>query len=69
MSDYLYLSVLKGQLISKAIYDLLTSPKKRKGEFDLFAFLLLFTTNKSNLYVHFWENLRLANLLLVLSDL
>ena len=37
----------KGQLISKPIYDLLTSPKKRTDEFDLFAFLL-FTANKSN---------------------
>jgi hypothetical protein len=38
----------KGQLISKAIYGLLTSPKKRRtDEFDLFAFLL-FTANKTN---------------------
>ena len=37
----------KGHLISKAIYDLLTSSKKRTDEFDLFAFLL-FTANKSN---------------------
>ena len=28
----------KGQLISKAIYGLLTSPKKRTDEFVLFAF-------------------------------
>ena len=28
----------KGQLISKEIYGLLTSPKKRTDEFDLFAF-------------------------------
>ena len=52
----------KGQLISKPIYDLLTSPKKRRDEFDLFAFLL-FTANKSNSSVRFLENLRLANLL------
>jgi hypothetical protein len=44
--------MLKGQLISKAIYGLLTSPKKRMNEFDLFAFLL-FTTNKSNSSVCF----------------
>ena len=44
--------VTKGQLISKAIYDLLTSPKKRTDEFDLFAFLL-FTANKSNSFVRF----------------
>ena len=42
----------KGQLISKAIYDLLTFPKKRTDEFVLFAFLL-FTANKSNSSVHF----------------
>ena len=53
---------IKGQLISKAIYGLLTSPKKRTDEFVLFAFLL-FMTNKSNSSVHFLENLRLAKLL------
>ena len=42
----------KGQLISKAIYGLLTSPKKRTDEFVLFAFLL-FTANKSNSSVRF----------------
>ena len=45
--------VAKGQLISKPIYGLLTSPKKRTDEFDLFAFLL-FTANKSNPFVHFF---------------
>ena len=40
----------KGQLISKAIYGLLTSPKKRSDEFVLFAFLL-FTANKSNRFM------------------
>ena len=44
----------KGQLISKATYGLLTSPKKRTDEFVLFAFLL-FTANKSNLSVRFLE--------------
>ena len=43
----------KGQLISKPIYDLLTSQKKRTDEFDLFAFLL-FTANKSNSSVRFF---------------
>jgi hypothetical protein len=43
----------KGQLISKPIYDLLTSPKKRTDEFDLFTFLL-FTANKSNSSVRFF---------------
>ena len=42
----------KGQLISKAIYGLLTSPKIRTDEFDLFAFLL-FTANKTNSSVRF----------------
>ena len=42
----------KGQLISKAIYGLLTSPKKRMDEFVLFAFLL-FMANKSNSSVRF----------------
>ena len=42
----------KGQLISKAIYGLLTSPKKRTDEFVLFAFLL-FMANKSNSSVRF----------------
>jgi hypothetical protein len=42
----------KGQLISKAIYGLLLSPKKRMDKFVLFDFLL-FTANKSNSSVHF----------------
>jgi hypothetical protein len=37
----------KGQLISKAIYGLLTSPQKRTDKCVLFAFLL-FPANKSN---------------------
>ena len=44
--------VIKGQLISEAIYVLLTSPQKRIEKFVLFAFLL-FTANKSNLSVRF----------------
>ena len=44
--------ITKGQLISKVIYGLLTSPKKRTDEFVLFAFLL-FTANKSNSSVRF----------------
>ena len=42
----------KGQLISKADWRPIDSPKKRTDEFILFAFLL-FTTNKSNSSVHF----------------
>ena len=44
--------VSKDQLISKAIYGLLTSPKKWTDEFVLFAFLL-FMANKTNSTVHF----------------
>ena len=44
--------IIKGQLISKAIYGLLTSLKKQMDEFVLFAFLL-FTANKSNSSVRF----------------
>ena len=44
--------VTKGQLISKAIYGLLTSPQKRTDGFVLFDFLL-FTANKSNWSVRF----------------
>ena len=43
----------KGQLISKPIYDLLTSPKKRTDEFDLFA-VKSKKANKSNSSVHFF---------------
>ena len=43
---------IKGQLISKAIYGLLTSPKKQIEEFVLFVFLL-FMANKSNSSVRF----------------
>ena len=43
----------KGQLISKPIYDLLTSPKKRTDEFDLFA-VKSKKANKSNSSVRFF---------------
>ena len=46
------MGLLKGQLISKAIYGLLTSPKTQTDEFVLFPFLL-FTVNKSNSSVLF----------------
>ena len=49
---HLFMYFTKGQLISKAIYGLLTSPKKCTDEFVLFAFLL-FTANKSNSSFHF----------------
>ena len=62
-------SAYKGQLILKAFHGLLTSPKKRSYEFDLFAFLL-FTANKSNSSIRFFG--RIYGLLIcfsVLSDL
>ena len=47
-------STSKGQLISKADWRTIDSPKKRTDEFVLFAFLL-FTANKSNFSVRFLE--------------
>ena len=47
----------KGQLISKAIYGLLTSPKKRMDKFDLFVFSI-FTENKSNSSIGFFGESR-----------
>ena len=49
-------TMTKGQLISKADWHAIDSPKKQTDEFVLFVFLL-FTTNKSNVSVRFWENL------------
>ena len=46
------ISYTKDELISKAIYGLLISPKKRTDEFVFFAFLL-FMANKTNSYVRF----------------
>ena len=57
-----FLSDTKGQLISKAIYGLLTFPKKKTDEFVSFAFLLLQQTNQIHPF-GFWENLKIANLL------
>ena len=54
-----HLTPSKGQLISKAMYGLLTSPQKRTDEFVLFASR---QTNQIGPLV-FWENLRLAYLL------
>ena len=44
--------VIKGQLISKADWRTIGSPKKRTNEFVLYA-LLLFPANKSNSTIHF----------------
>ena len=46
------IGTIKGQLISKADWRGIDSPKKQTDEFVLFA-LLLFTANKSNSSVHF----------------
>ena len=43
---------VKGQLITKADWRAIDSPKKRTDEFDLFAFLL-FMANKSNSSLRF----------------
>ena len=53
----------KGQLISKPIYDLLTSPKK--NERTNLICLLFYSSRQTNQIRRFvfWENLRLANLL------
>ena len=56
---------VKGHLISKAIYGLLASSKKRTDEFDLFAFLLFTRTNQIK-SVHFLEDHKLLSRL---SDL
>ena len=58
----------KGQLISKAIYGLLTSPKTRTDEFDLFA-VKSKKANKTNSSVRFWEKLADHKLLSRLTDL
>ena len=51
--DYYETVFAKGQLISKADWRAIDSPKKRRDEFVLFAFLL-FTANKSNSSVRFF---------------
>ena len=61
--------VAKGQLVSKAIYGLLTSPKELTDEFVLFA-ILLFMANKSNLSIRFFARIYGSPIcFLVLSDL
>ena len=63
------IAVLKGQIISKADWRAIDSPKKQTDEFVLFAFLL-FTANKSNLFVLFLgESTGAPILLSVLSDI
>ena len=60
--------VAKGQLVSKAIYGLLTSLKELTDEFVLFAFLL-FTANKSNSPVRFFGEFTVRQSTFRLSDL
>ena len=52
-----------GQSISKAIYGLLTSPKKWTDEFIFVCFFTLHRKKKQIRLKVFWENLWLANLL------
>ena len=47
------MELFKGHLISKAIYGLLTSPKKRTDEFDLFA-MKGKKANKTNSSIRFF---------------
>ena len=63
-----FLEMTKGQLISKADWRAIDSPKKRTGEFDLFA-VKSKKANKTNSSFRFWENLWRANLLSKLTDL
>ena len=58
------LPIGKGQLISKVIYGLLTSPKKRMDEFVLFAFFYSSRQRNQIRPFVFWENLWLVILLL-----
>ena len=51
----------KGQLISKAIYGLLTFPKKCTDEFVFLVFFSSCQTKQIRPFV-FWENLWFANL-------
>ena len=60
--------LFKGQLISKAIYGLLTCPKKRMNEFDLFA-MKIKKANKQIRSFIFWEKLADHKLLSRLTDL
>ena len=53
---------VKGQLISKAIYGLLTSPKKEQTNLLCSLFYFSQQTNQNRLFIVL-ENLRLANLL------
>ena len=53
----------KGQLISKAIYGLLTSSKKRNGGICFVCFFTLQSKQIEFIRLFFWENIRLANLL------
>ena len=59
----------KGQIKPKADWWAVDSPKKRRNKFVLFAFLL-FTANKTNLFIRFFLRIYgTPKLLSVLSDL
>ena len=52
VQSIMFVIVAKGQLISKANFQAVDSPKKRTNEFGVFAFLL-FTAKKSNSSIRF----------------
>ena len=56
------LKVVKGQLIPKADWRAIDSPKNERMNLFCLLFLLFTETNQIRAFV-FWENLRLANLL------
>ena len=64
------IEVTKGQIKPKADWRATDSPKKRRNKFVFFhdSPEILETIKKNRSFV-FWENLKRANLLLVLSDL
>ena len=62
MQVYVCSELSKGQLISKADWRAIDSPKKRMDEFVCLLFYSSWQTNQIRPFV-FWENLQLANLL------
>ena len=61
LGKYFFICGAKGQLISKPIYDLLTSPKNERTNLICLLFYSSRQTNQIRPFV-FLENLRLANL-------
>ena len=59
----------KGQLISKAIFQAVDSPKKRTDEFPFFDLKSCYVVKSNAVRSFFLEKLRLGNLLSKLPDL